>query len=357
MNPNKINKNKVSFRAFVALLLVEFILCLTPFTGVNAQNVPSVLLQPRGLIAVKSDTDSKRSDQKTDSQNKKNIQSGVVPLATPLTQLSPLGLEMAHLLGVDDEMERIYILRREVTQKKISESRQEILEHKLDHLIAYVGRVVLKTSLEVDFVMSELAYDIGRDQFLISKLNNKQDKRLLLANRLDAITNGVLWSLSSAFAIPGYKHPRVSVPAGILGVVAGAVPSTLELAALQIPVRGKIKREGEGNPLCFVLNVSGNQDYHLPDLVKRYLKSIPPGKTDIRSRREQLLASWQTAGLLPVRKSRSYRKTVRLVTGTFDSKKENLNSSVLGDRMLMLNHFRVTVFTMKRGLYELTSAL
>ena len=173
-----------------------------------------------------------------------------------------------------------------------------------------------------------------------------------MANRLDAITNGVLWSLSSAL---GLRSVNI-VPAASTGIIAGAVPSSLELAALQIPVRKRISKTPSTNMLSFVFDLPSSKDYYLPNTVRRYLKSVPPGKVDIRSRREQLRAAWHSTGSLPPETSRKYKKWIKLVTGTYDNSVQSLSKDALEQRMLMLNHLKVTIFTMKRGLFELTNA-
>ena len=312
-------------------------------------SAPSVLLETHGPLKAQN------PKPKEDVPNKLNK---IAPDFTSSEKLTPLGEEMANLIRVREKIHELHVANRKLENSNLSDEERDDLEHDSDHLSSEVAKRILKASLEVDFVLSEIAYELGLDQYLLSQLSNKQDRHILMANKLDAVSNAVLWSLSSALAIPGFRNARMTIPAGITGIIAGAVPSSLELVTLQIPVREKLRTKPETNMLSFIFDLDSSKDYYLPNTVKKYLKSIPPHRPDIRSRREQLLTAWTEAGKIPPRqKEKAFQKTVCMLTGTYDFKKDKLSVEILENRMLMLNHLRVTIYTMKRGLFELISEI
>ena len=273
--------------------------------------------------------------------------------------MSIMAAEMAVLIDMEHEIRELIKLHQEIDlltdadEDRVLEPRRR----KIDRLALRVSKRVLKTSLEADYVMSEIEYENAHNSYLMSKINERQTRQLRWANRLDAVTNATLWSLSSGLAIPGYKHPRASIPAGTTGILAGAVPAALELGTLQFPNHEKLKRRDTGNMLAFVFNVETGRDYYLPPTVEKYLTSIPPRSNDIRTRRDLLVSSWQESKLIPPRLGPKSDRMIKLLTGTTEKRNYKVTSEILQHKILMLDHLKVTIYAMKRGLFELMNLL
>lgn len=275
------------------------------------------------------------------------------------TSLTPEAQEMANLIEVSkdlQEIERLKVNLKPDSSPSSTKNSQEEIKHELDHLTTEVSKKVLKASLEADYAMSEIALQQGRDEYLLSLLQSKQDKHLLWANRLDAISNAVLWGLSSALSINSYKNARLSIPAGTTGVLAGTIPPALELGTLQLPIRERLKYKAHVNMLSIVFDEDAEKDFYLPPSVNKFIENPDLAHDGTLTRKAFLLKSWQDSSLTPKPKSRGYDKWVRMVTGTSEDY-EHLTSQVLQNRIMMLHHLQITVFSMKRGLLELMQVL
>lgn len=275
------------------------------------------------------------------------------------TNLTPEAQEMANLIEVSKDLQEIEKLKFNLKPDNFfssSNNSQEEGKHELDHLTTEVSKKVLKASLEADYAMSEIALQQGRDEYLLSLLQSKQDKHLLWANRLDAISNAVLWGLSSALSINSYKNARLSIPAGTTGVLAGTIPPALELGTLQLPIRERLKYKAHVNMLSIIFDEDAEKDFYLPPSVNKFIENPDLAHDGTLSRKAFLLKSWQDSSLTPKPKSRGYDKWVRMVTGTSEDY-EHLTSQVLQNRIMMLHHLQITIFSMKRGLLELMQVL
>ncbi|MCA9803240.1 MAG: hypothetical protein KC777_14820 [Cyanobacteria bacterium HKST-UBA02] len=276
----------------------------------------------------------------------------------PSGMITPKGEELAHIIGIIPQLEHIDRLKETIT--KLDPDKDEDLVDKLmnrlDRITTTVSQRILRASLEVDYCTSEIDFEQERDDFLLAELGEKEDRKLLWANRINAVANASLWTISGILTLPAYRQPRLSVPTGITTIVAGTVPGALELITLQIPTVNRIHNKSRGNLLAYVMGMASAEDFSIPASVDRYLSSIPPDTKDKLNRKTILINAWVSAKLMPPEDSRDSEK-YRLLLTDYRDDKTPLKREHLQRRIMMLNHLKVAVFNMKRGLLELMQGL
>lgn len=276
----------------------------------------------------------------------------------PSGMITPKGEELARIIGIIPQLEHIERLRD--TIKRLGPEKDEDLVDKLmnrlDRVTTTVSQRILRASLEVDYCMSEIDFEQERDDFLLAQLSEREDRKLLWANRINAVANASLWTISGILTLPSYRQPRLSVPTGITTIVAGTVPGALELITLQIPTVNRIHKKSYGNMLAYIMGMASAEDFSIPGSVDRYLTSIPPDSKDKIDRKKMLIDTWISAKLMPPENSRDY-ETCRLMLTDYRDDETPLRREHLQRRMMMLNHLKVAVFNMKRGLLELMQGL
>ncbi|MGD9681791.1 MAG: hypothetical protein AB7W16_11465 [Candidatus Obscuribacterales bacterium] len=276
----------------------------------------------------------------------------------PSGMITPKGEELARIIGIIPQLEHIDRLKETIT--KLDPDKDEDLVDKLmnrlDRITTTVSQRILRASLEVDYCTSEIDFEQERDDFLLAELSEKEDRKILWANRINAVANASLWTISGILTLPAYRQPRLSVPTGITTIVAGTVPGALELITLQIPTVNRIRNKSHGNLLAYVMGMASAEDFSIPASVDRYLSSIPPDTKDKLNRKTILINAWVSAKLMPPEDSRD-SESYRLLLTDYRDDKTPLKREHLQRRIMMLNHLKVAVFNMKRGLLELMQGL
>jgi hypothetical protein len=263
------------------------------------------------------------------------------------TELSPIALQVAGFLGIENSLRRLETLRKQLASttgsKPALETRQEYTELKLDMLTA-----IEQARLDIDFVSAELEDEHARDMELYQSCNDEQTRRILRANINAFRTNGILWAVAESLDIPTYKSPKYSIPSGTIGIIAGIVPSIFSLYAVR-PPKERYIYTSYPNMLCkiFAYPVTPRTEY--PNSVWSFLNAKPVGEPT-RTRREIMIEHWSSDKNIHCSKKLKDKDTLDLVTGT---KQEVVTPDLLSDQILMLNETKAIVLQMNRPLMEL----
>lgn len=258
---------------------------------------------------------------------------------------------LSKILGVEELVGRIKQARdltgsfaTELSLEKLS-ARQDLSDAKQELLYR-----IMKTNLEVDYVLSAIDGEQNHYTERISELMSKRDRAVWRTTILSQWSNGILWSGSSAFTVGSVKNPNLSYPDGILGILAGAIPTVLALYAMHQSKGGKVDANFYPNMLAPVYDLQSNKENFLPSSVMTFLteRDLAKGK----SRKQLLKERWIDMGYLEKPGSKSYESMISLITGC-EARKKSLTLSILQNRQQMLDDLRSTVFQMKRVLVEL----
>lgn len=290
--------------------------------------------------------DARADDASTSaSPVKANVQNVPQPILRTGTQLNTVALsanavQLAQIIGVTPLLQRIDQLRSD------PESR-EFLDLKLQSL-----QILQQTALEVDFVRANIDDEVSVIREILATAINRRDRKVALTNAASFITNGILWTVAEAATIPSYAHPRLSIPSGTVGILAGLAPSLASIYALKLASGGKQKFMPRPNMLCKIFDQPTDPETDLPEAVWDYLVAVPPGDASGLTRRDQIINRWIADDNIASFTDRHNKEQIALITGTSD-KPLTVTIEVLVTRQTMLEQLCSEVFKMKRLLLEL----
>jgi hypothetical protein len=213
--------------------------------------------------------------------------------------------------------------------------------------------LIQKTMLEVDFVMSEIEAEENVYQELLYTYQDARDKTVARTNAASFATNGSLWAVAEALAIPTYKNSQYAISSGITGIIAGLVPTFFSFQAMRQVTGKKRVSEVEPNVLAKLFDYPVTPDIDYPTSVWRFLQSVPPGDPTGKTRRQQLIERWITDNNLPEFTDATSRKQLDVITASASHKK-GLSIATLNTRLVMLQQLEGEVLKMKRMLLEIS---
>ncbi len=261
--------------------------------------------------------------------------------------VSPLGLQVAQLLNIEDSLHRLEEMRKQLAAahnpKPSLETRQDYLELKVDMIAA-----IEQARLDIDFVIAEIEDEHARITELYQACDDERTRRINRANINAFRTNGVLWAVAEGLDIPTYKHPKYSIPSGTIGIIAGLVPSIFSLYATRVP-QEHYARSSYPNLLCKIFDYPTNPRIEYPDTVWAFLNAKPI-EEPTKSRRAIMIEYWRTDKNMQFFKHHNDSSSLDSLTGT---KQGDLTIELLSDQLLMLRELKAIVLQMNRPLMEL----
>lgn len=269
--------------------------------------------------------------------------------------ISANSLQLSNAIGLTPILSRIQSLRAQRDALKNSTVTLESLAIRQDltDAITEAYQLIQKTSLEVDFVMSEVEAEQNVYEEILNSYQNARDQTVAKTNAAAFITNGALWAVAEGFTIPTYKYPNYAIPSGINGVIAGLVPSFFSMWAMKQVAGKKTRSENDPNILAKLFDYPITPDIDYPVSVWQFLQTVPPGDQSGRTRREQLIDRWISDDNLPDFTDPKSRKQIDIITASVAHRK-SLTISSLNTRLVMLQQLEGEVLKMKRMLLELS---
>lgn len=273
-------------------------------------------------------------------------------LTDPLSDsMSSDAVQMAQLLGILDKLYRLAALKGELAatpgSRLSAEKREEMTDLKFDIL-----ETVEETRLQIDFVMAE----IDEEQVILEEaeriFSEDRDSRVNRANQLAFRTNGALWAIAEAMDIPTYKTPKLSIPSGTVGIIAGIVPSLFSGYATRASSGGRYLRQVYPNILTKLYDIPTIPRVEYPDIVWQYLNARPYGET--RSRREIMRQHWRDDSNIHAFKGGITENKVMLLTG---NKPYTADLELISDKLIMMGQVKAVTLQMSRPLLEICMAV
>ncbi len=275
--------------------------------------------------------------------------------------VSPNTLQLAQNLNLLPILSRIQELRAKASQQNSGSTLESISEtQELLQLTQKAQNILIRTSLEIDFVLAEIDAEQNIYSEVLSSFQSSRDKLVARLNAGSFILNGALWAVNGALAIPTPQHPNYAIQSGIVGICAGLVPSIASGYALKV-YSGKHKRsEADPNMLAKIFDRPINDNIDYPKSVWAFLNRTPAAETGSSSsgktRKDQLIDRWITDKNIPSFTDKSNSKEIDILTATASQKKglciENLNV-----RLVMLEQLQGEVAKMKRLLMEIAMVI
>lgn len=293
--------------------------------------------------------------QKESTVNTQTIPKQILKTGVSLTarSVSPNTLQLANTIGLTNLLEHLQRLREraEAGGSGTLESllaKQELLDARQD-----VADLIQKTNLEVDFAIAAIEAEHQVYEEILAAFTSDRDKAVAKTNAIGFISNGALWAVCEALAIPGYKNSIYAIPSGIVGIPAGVVPSIASMWTLK-QFGGKKKRsEVEPNMLAKIFGYPTNPDIEYPKSVWAFLNQVPADDPQGKRRIDQLVDRWIADANMSGFTDRNSKKQLDAITASV-SQKKGLTINTLTSRSIMLQQLHAEVWKMKRLLLELT---
>jgi hypothetical protein len=295
-----------------------------------ANTMPNSVHVPGKILQVKIDL---RSPSMSPEAVAFGDQLGLTPLLSRIQSLR------AQMRGRDNNDPEIHTLRI-----ALNEARQEALE------------IVTQVDLEADYVEAQIVEEQSLYADMLQHMTTERDRSVAITNAVSFGTNGALWAACEAIAIPTYKQPILSIPSGILGVLAGVIPSFASFYAMKQVSGKKYSYKEEPNMLSKLFDRPVGLHCEYPDSVWNYLTAVPPNDPSGKRRVDQIIDRWIEDNNIPSFNSRTNARQVDLVTGT-KSIPKTLTIDLLSTRQTMLDQLTSEVLKMKRLLLELMLAV
>ncbi len=271
--------------------------------------------------------------------------------------VSPNSVQLANTIGLSPILERIQDLRSQSGSFADSRSLDSLnARQDLSDAIQKASLLIQKTNLEIDFTLAEIDTEDQVYREILSTFTNDRDKAIARTNAISFITNGALWAVTEALAIPTYKNAKFAIPSGIIGIPAGVVPSVASMWTLK-QLNGKKKTsEVEPNMLAKLFNYPTNSEIEYPRSVWQFLNQVPANDPRSKKRVDQLIDRWIADANMPGFTDRKSKKQLDVLTASVAQRK-GLSISTLTARSVMLQQLSSEILKMKRMLLELTMAV
>jgi len=257
-------------------------------------------------------------------------------------QLAPDALQLVGFLGMEDRLKRLIVLNdapKDANQSSLLESyglKFEVLE------------TVQEARLQMDFVLAEIDEELCFLEEALRIYSDDRDDRVNRANQRAFRTNGALWAVAEALTMPTYKSPKLSIPSGAVGIVAGIIPSIFSEYALRASSGDHYARKAYPNVLSCIFDMPLIPRITFPEIVLKYFNSCPQGEQ--RTRKEILRQRWQENKNIRTFRGGMTQQKLMLLTGNVPYTSD---LEFCRDRVIMLKQVRSTVWQMSRPLLEI----
>lgn len=274
--------------------------------------------------------------------------------------ISPNTVQLAQHLNLLPILSRLQELRARVAQRNTGNTTDSLSERlELLELTQKAQNILIRTSLEIDFVLAEIDAEQNIYSEALSSLQGSRDKLVARVNAGSFILNGALWTVCEALAIVSPLHPNYAIQSGIVGIAAGIVPSIASGYALKAYSGKHLRSECEPNMLAKIFDRPINPDIDYPKSVWSFLNTVPAADTGSdasKTRKEQLITRWISDKNIPTFTDKTNSKQIDIITATAAQKK-GLSIDTLNVRMVMLEQLQGELAKMKRLLMEIAMAI
>ncbi len=271
--------------------------------------------------------------------------------------MSPEALALGDQLQLTQLLLKIQNLRAQLRSRSGSNDADTLaLRLELNETREEATEIIQQVNLECDFVDAQIVEEQSVYADMLQHMESNRDRAIALTNAFGFGTNGALWAVCEAIAIPTYKQPILSVPSGIVGILAGVVPSFASFYAMRQVSGKKYSYKEEPNMLAKLFDRPVGLHCEYPDSVWNYLAAVPPNDASGRRRMDQIIDRWVEDKNIPSFTSRTSDRQVDLITATKNIPR-TLTIDLLSTRQTMLDQLCSEVLKMKRLLLELMLAV
>lgn len=270
------------------------------------------------------------------------------------TTVSPNSRQLAENLHLIPLLEKIQTIRGKINPVDFEPTLENVAHSQ--QLIACVSestQIIQEANLSVDFTLAEIQAEQNIYNEILSTYSSDRDKAVLKTNAISFVLNGVLWTVCEGLSIPTYQTPRLSIPSGTTGILAGIVPSIASMYALKQLSGRKRVSETDPNMLAKIFNYPVSPEIDYPKCVWDFLNTSQMGSD--KTRKQLLIERWIEDKNIPQFTENTSTNVTVLdeITASVPHKK-GLNITMLNTRLSMLQQLGAEILKMKRMLLEIS---
>lgn len=271
--------------------------------------------------------------------------------------LSPNTVQLADTIRFTPVLKRVEELRSKIAGMNGAlsleqlDARQDLNEALMDGAL-----IIQRSSLDVDFALAEIAAEQEIFSSQISTFIEDRDKAVARTNAISFVSNGILWAACEGLAIPTVKNAKYAIPSGILGILAGVIPSIASLYTFRQLSGKRHHSRIDPNMLAKLFGYPTTVDIDYPDSVWTFLMQVPADGTSSKTRVDSILDRWISDANLKAFTDRESKRQLDVLTGSAIHKK-SVDIAVLNARKVMLSQLAAEIMKMKRMLLEMSMAL
>ncbi|MBS1990396.1 MAG: hypothetical protein JSS83_07755 [Cyanobacteria bacterium SZAS LIN-3] len=259
--------------------------------------------------------------------------------------LTPGAREAAALLNITPQVERLILLKQTqgANQDPLALSDEQM------NLRVYLLDKIVGQSLEVRMVCDRIDRELAWAYSGKGSMEARRQRNLNLLFAANFLQGGILGTIAG----PEFLHGDARAGAELL-LTGSGVGLGLSTLALLESRSGSKKVDGETTVLAdiFELKHEDKQQHH-PEVVMKYLNSVPPLTVNGATRRQTLIAGWKKGHYMHAKDERQMNTLAALqVPGT----RQRENIGLLANRIRMLYDVQWTVEQLDGELLELLRA-
>ncbi len=263
--------------------------------------------------------------------------------------LSPNAVALAEQLRICDQLATLSGGSADSSSKSIGD-RLDYFE-KREH----VSEVLRGAEMDVNYTLAEIYNEEATYNELLGTFGAERDKIIAKTNAVSFGTNGALWALCEAMAIPTATRSSYVLPSAITGVLAGIIPSIASALTLKQVNGKKHSVPAAPNMLSGMFGRTTSNELDYPPVVSTFLRSSPADSPN-KTRKDLIIDRWIMDSNIPVLTDRRSKEQIDAVTAVSD-KRNSITISLLSARVSMLQQLASEIFKMNRLLDELEMAL
>jgi hypothetical protein len=271
------------------------------------------------------------------SETEERAQKAQSSLSNCLTKES---YQLADELGLIDLLTRLQQLKEHERHKRGVPLTPESTTLRLE-----ISEVVLTTSLQCQAVNAQIEAESSSMIAIRAAMEGRRDKTGRTNAIANVVANGSVQAVGSMLQEPVETVPdsRYELPGEVVASAGTLMAAGLGAMALKQSKGMTLSAPVDPNMLAKIFKRPNSAKTEYPDVIWRYLNSVPPDSIkDGPTRRELLIQRWIKLGRIPSLETPKGRLYARTVAGTVPQRKA-ITLDMLDDRIAMLMDLRAEV--------------
>jgi len=270
-----------------------------------------------------------------------------------MQEISPNSRQLAEIVNLTAVLQNIQVQHDQLKGHKDLLTFEDLRDsHLLTSNVIDAMQIIQETNLAIDFTLAEISAEQQAYSDVLSNYQSNRDRAVLKTNALSFITNGILWAVAEGLDIPTYRYPRLSIPSGTNGILAGMVPSVASMYALYQLNGKRTKSESDPNMLAKLFDYPTTPEVEYPKCVWQFLNLAPAEESSNKTRRDLIIDRWIADKNIPNFTDR-HTKDLDIITASI-ARPKGLSIANLNLRQIMLQQLGAEILKMKRFLLELS---